>query len=330
MSAILSTRGLTVRFATRRGPVTAVDGLDLDIAPGETLALVGESGCGKTAAALALLGLHAATSAQVSGSILIDGAEAAGLSPTGWRRIRGAKISMVFQEPMTALNPVLSIGEQLIEAVRAHAPASRGKAERAALDLLDAVALPDPRRRLHDYPHQLSGGQRQRALIAIAIAANPRILVADEPTTALDVTIQAQILELLKRLRRERGMALILITHDLGIVADMADRVAVLYAGRKVEEADARRIFEAQLHPYTQRLLATRARPPKRDGQRQRLSEIAGTVPALDALPAGCAFAPRCPVALASCAQVRPREVEAQRRHLAACLRVAAPAEVAT
>jgi peptide/nickel transport system ATP-binding protein len=250
MSLILATRGLTVQFASRRGLVTAVDSLDLDLDAGGTLALVGESGCGKSATALALLGLHAAPpDARVSGSVILDGTELVGLDAKAWRSVRGRRIAMVFQEPMTALNPVFSIGDQIVEALLAHEPLGRAEARRRAKALLDEVAIPDAARRLDDYPHQLSGGQRQRALIAIAIAARPAVLIADEPTTALDVTIQAQILELLKRLKDERGMALILITHDLGVVADMADRVAVLYAGRKVEEADSRQLFRAPAHP---------------------------------------------------------------------------------
>ena len=270
MSALLITRGLTVQFGSRRGLVTAVDGLDLHLDEGGTLALVGESGCGKSATALALLGLHAAPpDAFVTGSVVLDGTELVGLDAGGWRGVRGRKIAMVFQEPMTALNPVFSIGDQIVEALQAHESLGRAEARRRAKALLDEVAIPDAGRRLDDYPHQLSGGQRQRALIAIAIAARPAVLIADEPTTALDVTIQAQILELLKRLKDERGMALILITHDLGVVADMADRVAVLYAGRKVEEADSRQLFRAPAHPYTRSLLAS-ARAAGQGGRQAR------------------------------------------------------------
>jgi peptide/nickel transport system ATP-binding protein len=321
MSPILSTRGLTVQFASRRGLVTAVDSLDLDLAAGGTLALVGESGCGKSATALALLGLHAAPpDARVTGSVILDGTELVGLDARSWRGVRGRRIAMVFQEPMTALNPVFSIGDQIVEALLAHEPLGRTEARRRAKALLDEVAIPDAGRRLDDYPHQLSGGQRQRALIAIAIAARPAVLIADEPTTALDVTIQAQILELLKRLKDERGMALILITHDLGVVADMADRVAVLYAGRKVEEADSRQLFRAPAHPYTKSLLATRARPGRVAGRRARLPEIAGTVPPLNELPEGCAFAPRCPDRIAECQRAQPPLVAAGPAHTAACI----------
>ena len=304
---LLQVRGLSVRFRTRAGTVTAVDQVDLDLGAQETLALVGESGCGKSVTAQALLGLHPKPpEAEVLGSAKLAGTELVGLAPEGWRKVRGARIAMVFQEPMTALNPVFSIGHQIVEAIRAHAPVTHVEARRQALALLDEVAIPDARRRLDDYPHQLSGGMRQRALIAVAIASRPKVLVADEPTTALDVTIQAQILELLKRLRDERGMALILITHDLGVVADMADRVAVLYAGRKVEEAATAELFARPMHPYTQGLLGTRARPGRVNGKRARLVEIKGTVPALHELPAGCTFAPRCPHAIAACGVGRP------------------------
>ena len=323
MSPILSARGLTVQFASRRGLVTAVDGLDLDVATGGTLALVGESGCGKSATALALLGLHAAPpDALVTGSVMLDGTELVGLDARGWRGVRGRRIAMVFQEPMTALNPVFSIGDQITEALQAHEPLGRAEARRRAKALLDEVTIPEAGRRLDDYPHQLSGGQRQRALIAIAIAARPAVLIADEPTTALDVTIQAQILELLKRLKDERGMALVLITHDLGVVADMADRVTVLYAGRKVEEADTRQLFRAPAHPYTRSLLATRARPGKVAGRRAKLAEIAGTVPPLHELPEGCAFAPRCPDTIDACRRTRPPLADAGAGHVAACIRI--------
>ena len=322
MSALLITRGLTVQFGSRRGLVTAVDGLDLHLDDGGTLALVGESGCGKSATALALLGLHAAPpDAFVTGSVVLDGTELVGLDAGGWRGVRGRKIAMVFQEPMTASTRCSRSATRSWRRCRRTSrwarrgpPAGEGAAGRGGDPRCRA-----PARRLS--PPAL-GRQRQRALIAIAIAARPAVLIADEPTTALDVTIQAQILELLKRLKDERGMALILITHDLGVVADMADRVAVLYAGRKVEEADSRQLFRAPAHPYTRSLLATRARPGKVAGKRARLAEIAGTVPPLHELPEGCAFAPRCPDTIDACQRARPPLVDAGPSHAAACIRI--------
>jgi oligopeptide/dipeptide ABC transporter ATP-binding protein len=330
MSALLELRGLTVRFRTRLGPVTAVDRLDLEVRAGETLALVGESGCGKSVTALAVLGLlPPPPDSAVAGEVRLGGRDLLPLPPAEMRRVRGAEAAMVFQEPMTALNPVFTIGDQIAEALRAHAPLSRADARAQAKALLDLVAIPDAERRLDDYPHQLSGGMRQRALIAIAIACRPKLLIADEPTTALDVTIQQQILDLLRDLKARLGMSLILITHDLGVVAEMADRVAVMYAGRIAEEAPVRALFAAPLHPYTRGLMRASPHHAPHAATRTRLPEIPGIVPALHELPSGCAFAPRCPEATDACAAGVPplRTYGAARR--AACVRIAEIADAA-
>ncbi|WP_250468084.1 ABC transporter ATP-binding protein [Caballeronia sp. GAFFF2] len=295
---------LSVAFRSRDGAAAlAVDGLSLHVAPGETLALVGESGCGKSTTALALMGLLSGPDAKVTSRRLhFDGADLTTLGERGWRALRGGGIGMIFQDPLSALNPVRTVGRQIEEAIALHRGLRGRAARRDALELLRLVGIPEPARRIDDYPHRLSGGMRQRVLIAMALAGEPRLLIADEPTTALDVTIQAQILALLASLQRQTGMALLLITHDLGIVGQLAHRVAVMYAGRKIEERSVDALFDAPLHPYTQRLL--RARPPHGDesgGARTRLSEIPGAVPAPGLAPGGCAFAPRCAFAEARC-----------------------------
>lgn len=301
--SLLDVDDLTVRF----GATPVVDRLSFSIDAGQTLAVVGESGCGKSATALALMRL-VAPPGRIEGSVRLNGLDLIGLSERRMRDLRGGRIGIVFQDPMTALNPVLTIGEQIVEAVRAHRNIGIRAAYTRARQLLDLVHIPDAARRLADYPHRFSGGMRQRVAIAIAIASNPGLLIADEPTTALDVTIQTQILNLLSDLQAELGMALLLITHDLGVVAETADRVLVMYAGRKVEEQDATSLFHNPLHPYTQRLLAAKPRlelghvpvkPP-------RLQEIPGTVPSLNASSLGCAFAPRCAIAEAICSVEQP------------------------
>ena len=299
---LLSIDGLTVEFPSPKGPLRAVDGVTLQVSRGETVGLVGESGSGKSMTALAVIGLVPPPGRVSAGSVHFDGALVTGMRERELRRIRGAGIGFVFQEPMTALNPVFTIGAQLVETLEVHGIA-RGKAARQrAVELFDAVRLPDPERRLRDYPHQLSGGQRQRALIAMALACNPALLVADEPTTALDVTVQAEILDLLREMKSRFGLALLLITHDLGVVAETADRVAVMYAGRIVEQSPVRDLFADPLHPYTRGLL--KSMPGQEPGR--TLHAIPGVVPALGNLPPGCTFAPRCPARFEPCDKARP------------------------
>jgi len=289
---LLEVQDLSVRFKTDDGAVHAVDRMSLALLPSEVLGIVGESGCGKSVTALSIVGLLPST-AKVTGSVRFEGAELLGASRSRLRKIRGRKISFVFQEPMTSLNPVLRIGNQIEEVVREHMDLSRHAVRGRVLELLDLVHIPDPGRRIDEYPHQLSGGMRQRVMIAMALACDPKILIADEPTTALDVTIQAGILDLLRELRERLGTAIILITHNLGVVADLADRVVVMYAGRKAEEAPVGELFAHPQHPYTIGLLGAVPRPgAARNG---RLQEIPGRVPSLAQLPGHCAFADRCP-----------------------------------
>ena len=320
---LLSVRGLTTRFRTDRGPLVAVHDVSFDVAPGETLAIVGESGSGKSVTALSILRLIPNPPGEiVAGQIVFEGHDLLKMSDAEMLAIRGNRIAMIFQEPMNSLNPALTVGLQVAEPMRQH----RGVSWAAALDgakaLLKKVHIPDAESRLHTYPHQYSGGMRQRAMIAMALACRPRLIIADEPTTALDVTVQAQILDLLKELTRETGAALILITHDLGVVARYADRVVVMYAGRVVEQAPAARLYRHPLHPYTRGLLAS---VPRLDGAAgERLVPIDGAPPDLAALPPGCAFAPRCTRALERCAQTRPllrAAGDASCQHHHACLR---------
>jgi oligopeptide/dipeptide ABC transporter ATP-binding protein len=276
------------------------------VAKGETLCLVGESGSGKSLTALSIMRLIQSPGRIASGQILFQGRDLLALSEREMEQVRGAEIGLIFQEPMTALNPVFTIGNQIEETLRIHGRATRADARQKAIELLASVSVPEPERRVREYPHQLSGGLRQRALIALALACGPALLIADEPTTALDVTIQAQILDLLRDLQKRLGLALLLITHDLGIVAEMADRVAVMYAGRIVEQAPVERLFAAPKHPYTQGLMASL--PGVQPGA--RLKAIQGTVPALGHLPTGCAFAPRCPDRFEPCAAAPPGATE--------------------
>jgi peptide/nickel transport system ATP-binding protein len=289
---LLEVQDLSVRFKTDEGAVHAVDRMSLALSPSQVLGIVGESGCGKSVTALSIVGLLPST-ATVTGSVRFEGAELLGASRSRLRKIRGRKISFVFQEPMTSLNPVLRIGNQIEEVVREHMNLSRRAARGRVLELLDLVHIPDPGRRVEEYPHQLSGGMRQRVMIAMALACDPKILIADEPTTALDVTIQAGILDLLRELRERLGTAIILITHNLGVVADLADRVVVMYAGRKAEEAPVGELFAHPQHPYTIGLLG--AVPRAGAARNGRLQEIPGRVPSLAELPGHCAFAERCP-----------------------------------
>jgi peptide/nickel transport system ATP-binding protein len=316
--AILDIDRLQVSLFTRRGVLPAVDGLSLTVAARETVAIVGESGCGKSLTALAVMRLLPEPPARiVGGAVRFMGRDLASLSDRAMRRVRGRDISMIFQDPMTSLNPVTSVGDQLIEAIQWHNDVSRKEAHARAVELLRQVRIPDAERRLDDFPHQMSGGMSQRVMIAMAIACGPKLLIADEPTTALDVTIQAQILELIKELQASSGMGLIIITHDLGVVAETADRVVVMYAGRKVEEAPVEALFERPLHRYTRGLLG--ATPSAKRGRGSRLAEISGSVPALSELPAGCAFQNRCTDAFDRCRAERPKLMPLMPGRTAAC-----------
>ncbi|MBL6077564.1 ABC transporter ATP-binding protein [Belnapia sp. T18] len=313
---VLEIRDLAVTFRTDRGPLRAVDGVSFAVEAGRTLAIVGESGCGKSVTALAAMGLLPGN-ARLSGSIRLRGREMATLAQAEWRRRRGREIAMVFQEPMTSLNPAFTAGEQIAEVLRLHERLGERAAFDRAIALLDRVRIPDAARRARQYPHQLSGGMRQRVMIAMALACRPRLLIADEPTTALDVTVQAQILALLDELKRETGAAVVLITHDLGIVADHADDVVVMYAGRVAERAPAARLFARPEHPYTVGLLGA---APRIEGGPSRLASIEGTVPDLLRPPEGCRFAPRCPFRGADCIR-QPPLAEVEPGHATACWR---------
>jgi peptide/nickel transport system ATP-binding protein len=302
---VLRVRGLTVSFRTEDGPLSAVDQVDLEVRDGEVLAVVGESGCGKSVTAMALAGLLP-RSASVDGSVELDGTELVGADKRTLRSIRGREIAYIFQEPMTSLNPVFTVGYQIGEVLRVHNGLSRTKARARSVELLKLVGISSAERRVDDYPHQLSGGMRQRVMIAMAVACDPKVLIADEPTTALDVTIQAGILDVLRSLRERLGTSIVLITHDLGVVADLADRVAVMYAGRIVETAGVHDLFAHPQHPYTAGLLA--ASPAAgRHADTHRLNEIPGLVPSLATQPDACTFADRCPQALDTCTTTQPR-----------------------
>lgn len=315
---LLSVRGLTTRFRTERGTVRAVDNVSFDVRPGETLAIVGESGSGKSVTALSLLRLIPNPPGQiVGGEILFEGRDLLKLDDEAMRQIRGNRIAMIFQEPMSSLNPALTVGMQIGEPIVVHQRSTWANALKAATGLLERVRIPDAASRLHTWPHQYSGGMRQRTMIAMALACKPRLIIADEPTTALDVTVQAQILDLLKELTRETQAALILITHDLGVVARYADQVAVMYGGRIVEQAPADALYAAPRHPYTRGLLAS---IPRLDGEAgQRLVPIEGQPPNLAALPPGCAFQPRCRLATAECGLQAPALRAVGEHHLSAC-----------
>ena len=319
---LLELDGVRTWFYTREGVVRAVDGVSFSIAPGETLAVVGESGCGKSVTAQSILRLLPSPPARVvEGSIRFEGQDLLALDDAAMRDIRGNRIAMIFQEPMTSLNPVLTVGYQIAESLVRHQAMGRADAEARAVEMLALVGIAEPARRVRDYPHQLSGGMRQRVMIAMALACNPRLLIADEPTTALDVTIQAQILDLMRDLKSKVGAAIMLITHDLGVVAEMAERVVVMYAGRKVEEAPVEELFARPLHPYTRGLLGSMPRlgASAQGDTPERLSEIAGVVPSLrDAIP-GCAFAPRCALATERCRASVPALEEMGPRHVVAC-----------
>ena len=319
--ALLEVERLQTHFGTPDGVVRAVEGVSFKIDAGETVAIVGESGCGKSVTSMSILRLIQEPPGKIAGSIRFEGRELLELPETEMRTIRGNAISMIFQEPMTSLNPVLTVGRQIGETLRLHQGMNANQAEQKAVDMLTLVGIPAPERRVREYPHQLSGGMRQRVMIAMALACNPRLLIADEPTTALDVTIQAQILDLMRDLQKRLGSAIMLITHDLGVVAEMAERVVVMYAGRKVEEATVGDIFARPMHPYTQGLLGA---VPKlgsslHEGGRSRLAEIPGLVPSLRKPIVGCAFAGRCDYATDLCRQVAPAIEAKASAHLVAC-----------
>jgi peptide/nickel transport system ATP-binding protein len=295
---LLEVNNLSTYFDTLTGPARSVDGVSFTVRAGQTLGVVGESGCGKSVTALSILRLLPTPPAHVRGSVALRGVDLLRLSEREMRSIRGNRISMIFQEPMTSLNPVLTIGRQIAETVQLHEKASRAEALGRAVQMLQIVQIPEPKRRVSEYPHQLSGGMRQRVMIALALACRPEVLIADEPTTALDVTIQAQILDLVRRLQKELGMGVVMITHDLGVVAESCDRVVVMYAGRKVEEADVLDLFDRPSHPYTRALMASM---PSMNTRSERLTEIPGLVPSPQSKRRGCLFAARCSYAQARC-----------------------------
>jgi oligopeptide/dipeptide ABC transporter ATP-binding protein len=318
--SLLEVRGLTTAFATGHGEVTAIEDVSFSLDEGEVLGIVGESGSGKSVTALTIMGLLPQPPARIiAGNVRFDGNDLTRLPDTRMQKIRGPGIGMVFQEPMTSLNPVFTIGDQVMETVRAHERIGTAALRARTLEMLERVGIPSAARRLDDYPHQLSGGQRQRVMLAMALACRPRLLIADEPTTALDVTIQAQILDLLLDLRDEFGMALIIITHNMGVVAETADSVLVMYAGRIVEEAPITALFDRPLHPYTRGLLAC---VPSLDDDRDRLLAIPGSLPDPARRPPGCRFAPRCPHAVPACTAAVPAFVSDGPAHSAACIRI--------
>ncbi len=317
---LLSVHDLKTYFYTEEGIVRAVDGVSFTVGRGETVCIVGESGCGKTVTALSVLRLIPDPPGKiVSGSILFGNQDILKMEEEELRRLRGQGISMVFQEPMTALNPVYTIGDQIMETILVHEQMPRPQAEKRTVELLNLVGIPSPSERLRHYPHQLSGGLRQRVMIAMALACRPALLIADEPTTALDVTIQAQILDLIADLKKKIGMALLLITHNLGVVAAVGERVIVMYAGRIVEEADVYSLFSRPLHPYTKGLLASLPHFSQGKEPQRRLTPIAGTVPSLSALPAGCSFQNRCKGASKDCFVAEPQLVEVEKGHSVRC-----------
>jgi peptide/nickel transport system ATP-binding protein len=320
--ALLHIKGLRTYFDTDEGMVQAVDGVDLAIGRGETLCVVGESGCGKTVTALSVLKLIAMPPGRIAGGqILWQGRDLVPLGADEINRIRASEIAFVFQEPMTSLNPVYTVGDQIAEVIQLHQKLSRRAALERAIEMLALVQIPNPSRRVHDYPHHFSGGMRQRVMIAMALSCNPKLLIADEPTTALDVTIQAQILDLLLDMKSRFGMSIMLITHAMGVVAEVAQRVAVMYAGKVVEEASVDRLFASPCHPYTQGLIRSIPRIDLAAARKQRLETIAGTVPKLIDPPVGCRFAARCRLAVDECRRAQPELREIEAGHRVACIR---------
>lgn len=321
MDNILEVINLTTQFFTRAGTIKAVDDVSFAIPRGSTLALVGESGSGKSVTSLSIMRLILSPGKIVKGEVLFNGRNLMKLDDDQMRRLRGREIAMIFQDPMTSLNPVYTVGDQIAEAVQLHEALSRKSAWAKAVEMMERVKIPDANRRAKDYPYQLSGGMRQRVMIAMALSCNPKLLIADEPTTALDVTIQAEILELLRGLKDDFDLSMLLITHDLGVVAETADRVAVMYAGRIVEESPAREIFRSPRHPYTEGLLRSVPRLTREGMRVRRLSTIEGTVPGLLDLPVGCKFAPRCPYVIEECREGEPALLAVNDEHRARCIR---------
>ena len=312
---LLEVKHLRVEFNTRRGTLVAIDDVSFDIAPGEVLGVVGESGAGKSITGTAIIGLLEPPGRVAGGEILLEGARIDNLSGDEMRKIRGRRIGAIFQDPLTSLNPLYTIGQQLVETIRTHLPMNEAQARARAIALLAEVGIPAPERRIDHFPHQFSGGMRQRVVIALALCANPKLIIADEPTTALDVSIQAQIITLLKRLCRDNGTAVMLVTHDMGVIAETADRVAVMYAGRIVEIGPVQEVIHNPQHPYTSGLMAS---IPALGQEVERLSQIEGSMPRLNAIPAGCAFNPRCPRVFERCKVERPVLLPAGKA-LAAC-----------
>ena len=318
--ALLEVKSLRTSFFTEDGEVRAVDGVSFSVEPGKLMGLVGESGSGKTASVLSIMRLLPESAKIVGGEVRFEDRDLVALPEPEMRAVRGAKIAMIFQEPMTSLNPVFTIGSQIAEAIRLHQKTSRREARERAIEALRMVGIADPERRVDDYPHQLSGGMRQRVMIAMALSCNPRLLIADEPTTALDVTIQAQILDLIRELQSRLKLAVILVTHDLGIVAEYADDVTILYAARVMEQASCADLFREPLNPYTRGLLDSI--PGTGGNRRHRLQAIPGTIPSALHPPSGCRFHPRCPMAIPNCAKVDPPLEEKRLAHYVACIRV--------
>lgn len=318
---VLQISNLKTYIQTRSGVVRAVDEVSFELQAGDTLGIVGESGCGKSMTALSVLGLVPRPQGIIDGSIRLNGRELVGLPEPEYRMLRGNQVSMIFQEPMTSLNPVMKIGRQIAEPLIFHRDMSQKQASATVIELLNLVRIPDARRRIDEYPHQLSGGMRQRVMIAMALACRPKVLIADEPTTALDVTIQAQILQLMRDIRNETGTAIMMITHDLGVIAQSVDRVIVMYAGRKVEEAPVKALFRHPRHPYTAGLLGSVPKIERNQvpAGRSHLTEIPGIVPTLDKKHRGCSFAPRCPLATQHCREEIPPFEKKVRGHFSAC-----------
>ncbi|WP_353090346.1 ABC transporter ATP-binding protein [Methylibium sp.] len=321
--SLLEVRDLVVEFSARRGTLRALDGLSFDIAPGEILGVVGESGAGKSLTGAAIIGLLEPPGRIAGGQIRLSGQRIDNLPPAALRRIRGRRIGAIFQDPLTSLDPLYTVGRQLVETLRTHLPLDERAARARAVELLRDTGIPAPEARIDHYPHQFSGGMRQRVVIALALAGNPELVIADEPTTALDVSIQAQVIDLLKRLCKEQGAAVMLVTHDMGVIAEACDRVAVMYAGRIVEIGAVRDVVHAPAHPYTVGLMSS---IPAMSEDRERLAQIDGSMPRLDAIPVGCAFHPRCPHAFERCRAERPVLSDAGRTR-AACWLVDAAAE---
>ncbi|MFF3000459.1 ABC transporter ATP-binding protein [Streptomyces sp. NPDC057950] len=319
--AFLSVRDLRIHFDTDDGLVKSVDGVSFDVRPGQTLGIVGESGSGKSVTSLGIMGLHRTAKAKISGEVWLDGEELIGADPDHVRRLRGQKMAMIFQDPLSAMHPYYTVGAQIIEAYRTHHKVSKKVARARAIEMLDRVGIPEPGKRVDSYSHEFSGGMRQRAMIAMALVNNPELLIADEPTTALDVTVQAQILDLIRDLQKEFGSAVIMITHDLGVVAEMADEILVMYGGRCIERGSAEKVFYEPRHPYTWGLLGSMPRLDR--AQTERLIPVKGSPPSLINIPSGCAFNPRCPYADVPkdnlTRTVRPELAEVGSDHWAAC-----------